>query len=122
MKRFSLGGKKPEYQTHPPVAGFCPRGCGATLHLLDRRIVCLSTMCPQPNAVDILLSDRESEHVVDLNAYEFTVRHPLRERINDELLNCELHHHLREMDRPPHQAGRYRVTWTDGDWAFAPID
>lgn len=93
------------------VAGFCPMGCGQTLFLgAGGHVTCSLIGCPRPTAADELLGDTETEHIVMLGADEFTVRHPLRERLDDALLDCQLHSDIRYMSGPPRQLGRYRVT------------
>lgn len=53
---------------------------------------CWREECPDPDAANRLLSDAEIHHVVrfDSNGY-FNVKHPLRERIDSELLDCSIH-------------------------------
>src|SRR6266540_3273513 len=72
--------------TTSPVLGWCPMGCGETLMLhAGDWIGCGDDACPCPDAVTQILADRESEHQVrfDPPGGGFTIRHPLRERIND---------------------------------------
>lgn len=111
----------------PLVRGTCP-SCGATSGALfvddEENIICSSVGCPNPMAVTELLEDREIEHVVLVSAGGWTIRHPLRERIGDELLRCDLgswlHEHHTRRNGPPVRPGRYRVTpltgWGDADW------
>lgn len=100
------------------VAGFCP-ACGAkSLCLSLGRLVCGRMDCPRPDAAAQLLADPETEHVVVLGAKEFTVRHPLIERIDDALLSCDLHRHIAALDGPPHPPGRYRVRHDSGAWQW----
>jgi hypothetical protein len=94
------------------VKGYCPMGCGQTLFIASGTyITCLWIDCPRPDAVADLLEDREREHVVVLTKREFTVRHPLRERLDDELLTCDLHKWIASRSGPPAALGRYRVYW-----------
>ena len=95
------------------VAGYCPMGCGQTLYLDDGRIYCRSPQCPRGDAVSDLLADAETNHIVWLRDEDFTIRHPLRERLGDELLNCQLHADLAQWG-PPLNPGKYRVP-RDGD-------
>lgn len=107
------------------LAGYCPMGCGATLfHAAGGHITCAHIRCPRPTAVDELLDDRETEHVVQIGETAFVVRHPLRERLDGALIQeCTLHEYLRSRSGPPAQPGRYRVTWR-GDpaapWQLLP--
>lgn len=104
------------------VAGYCPFGCGETLFLADSgRIVCLFSGCSRPYAVAEILEDHETEHTVMLSRTAFTVRHPLRERLDDALLTCQLHEYIAALDGPPVAPGRYRAT-PDGDlWAWSGV-
>jgi hypothetical protein len=70
--------------------------------------------CPRSDAVSDILDDSETEHIVRLDEDEFTVRHPLRERLGDELMRCPLHRWIRSQDGPPYKPGQYRVVWRDG--------
>jgi hypothetical protein len=83
------------------VAGYCPMGCGQTL-VLDGsgHIFCSAHECPQANAVDEILGDREHEHIVKFEkqrkGYSWSIQHPLRERVGHKLLDCEI---VRALDR-----------------------
>jgi uncharacterized protein DUF6085 len=113
------------------VQGFCPVGCGETLFLAaDSRVMCSGPDCPRPSAVTDLLADTESEHIVVFGAAEFTVRHPLRERLDDALMDCDLHSDIAAMPGPPVKPGRYRARWTDyhaetpgyGQWTWEAVN
>ncbi len=118
------------------VGAYCPMGCGQTLHLgAGGLISCLAPACPRKHAVQQLLSESETEHIVTLRDDaltwqfnketgfdeqvspgvfygSFTVRHPLRERVElADLADCKLlRPHLSRND--PGEAGTYRVTPT----------
>lgn len=82
----------------PRVAGYCPMGCGQTLMLGEGGFVTCSLLaCPDPSAVATILDDGETEHVVKFERSTFTVRHPLRERLGDRLMACELHNEIAGM-------------------------
>lgn len=99
------------------VQGYCPMGCGQTLFLgHGGHVTCSYGMCPNPGAVDELLADRETEHVVELDARDFAVQHPLRERLGGELFSCSLHAAIAELPGPPEKPGRYRVRAFDQPW------
>lgn len=102
------------------VAGYCPMGCGLTLFLgAEGFITCGHIECPRPDAVAELLVDRETEHLVTFTETEFTVKHPLRERLDDALLSCVLHKHLRAMDGPPVWPGTYRARRSAKGWGWS---
>lgn len=109
------------------VRGFCPMGCGPTLHLMPTGFIqCLAPECPDRGAVSTLLADAETEHIVDLKADgTMTLQHPLRERIQGSLFDCDLLG-FAEDDRgngnTPRQPGRYRVTHSGNDWStYVPL-
>ncbi|GAA0374812.1 hypothetical protein GCM10009530_26670 [Microbispora corallina] len=94
-------------------------GCGRTLFVADGGyITCSYLHCPRPTAVADLLEDRETEHIVQFHAETFTVRHPLRERLDDALMSCDLHDHIHGLDGPPVRPGRYRARNSDGRWTW----
>lgn len=104
------------------IRGHCP-SCGQrSLFLgLDGHVTCSTVECDQPDAVDQLLADHETEHLVVVRHGTAIVRHPLRERIDGQLEDCELQEYLNE-HRPPLAAGRYRaVLDRQGTWRFGPI-
>jgi hypothetical protein len=92
------------------IAGNCPMGCGGGLILSELgEIFCADLLCPRPAAAAQILADAESEHIVTFTAGGFTIRHPLRERLDDALLQCELHEHLASRDAPLMPPGTYRA-------------
>lgn len=102
------------------ITGFCP-ACGSTA--LDTRVAshgateiyCRRADCPDPGAASKILADPEIEHVIEFGITGFTVRHPLRERIADDLFNCEVHQdHSRMGYRPVATNGRYRAFKVEG--------
>jgi hypothetical protein len=103
-----------------PVAGNCPMGCGATLVLAGSTLACAIATCPRPTAAAELLADVETEHIVDLKKVTFTVRHPLRERLDDALMRCDLDYQISQSARAPHPPGLYRVTAAAGGWHWTP--
>lgn len=93
------------------IDGYCPMGCGQTLFVASGHIHCSLVDCPQPTAVAEILNDRETEHLVTFSETAFTVRHPLRERLDDALMECELHEHIASLSGPPVAPGLYRARW-----------
>lgn len=107
------------------VQGFCPMGCGETLFLSGGRVTCGHALCPRPEAAFEILGDSETEHLVDVGATTFQIQHPLRERLDGELLCCPVHADLARADGPPRvlrlRDGRYRVSRVaDGSIEWAP--
>jgi len=102
------------------VEGYCPMGCGRTLFLAEGGyITCSYRLCPKRDAVADIIADKITEHVVWFGESGFTIRHPLRERLGDQLLECALHEYAVNLDGPPVAPGKYRATArTDGGWAW----
>jgi hypothetical protein len=104
------------------VKGYCPMGCGETLMLGEGGYVtCSNIDCECPDAVWKLLEDREIEHVVTLHEGDFTIRHPLRERLGDGRVKCDLHQSLMALAGPPRQPGTYRVAYDGIDQDSASL-
>jgi hypothetical protein len=100
---------------HPKVRGFCPMGCGRTLFLgSSGYVTCSLVGCPRPDAVVDLLAEDEPEHVVTFTEDGFTIRHPLRERLDGQLEDCDLHRWCLNLPGPPVALGQYRVPLEDG--------
>lgn len=103
------------------LAGHCPMGCGETLHAVFGTVACSHALCPQPSAVDLILADPETEHVVQLQDDGYSIKHPLRERLNDQLLDCDLHVAVGKL-APAFRPGRYRATRLPNDyWDWVPL-
>lgn len=94
------------------VKGYCPMGCGAgTLALRPGgEVYCAALSCPDPDAVAKILDNPETEHVVTIREDSFSVKHPLRERVDDDLFDCRLFEELRDFGGPPAEPGVYRAT------------
>jgi hypothetical protein len=103
------------------VAGFCPV-CGRESLMLGAagHVTCGHLECPRPDAASELLADRETEHIVVFDRTGYTIRHPLRERLDDALMACALHAYCLLHRRPD---GRYRATQagTARRWMWEPI-
>lgn len=105
------------------VTGYCPMGCGRTLFLADGGYVTCSYLhCPRPDAVADLLDDKETAHIAEFSESGFTLRHPLRERLDDALMKCELHEHIARLAGPPVKPGRYRALGNGRQWTWQPAD
>lgn len=118
------------------VQGECPMGCGPALNLNTETgmIICASLSCPRHTAVSELLVKPQVHHQVEVSSGGFAIKHPLFERIEDRLFECDLQRWLEALDGPPVSAGTYRVqpvpetpvtatglTMTDG-WLFTRIE
>jgi hypothetical protein len=104
------------------VQGYCPMGCGRTLFLADGGYVTCSYLhCPRRDAVVDLLADGESEHIAVFGEATFTIRHPLRERLDDALMDCVLHEYCEALDGPPVQPGRYRAVLSGERWTWTAV-
>jgi hypothetical protein len=94
------------------LEGHCPMGCGPTLVVAhgEREARCASAACPRPRAAAEILEDQEAEHIITIDRSGFTLRHPLRERLDDALLECSLHALLASAYPADVAPGRYRIT------------
>lgn len=105
------------------VDGYCPMGCGRTLFLGEGGcITCSFVSCPDRLAVDTILGERESEHLVEFRADTFVIRHPLRERVDDQLMQCALHTHVEGLSGPPVALGTYRSRASGEGWAWERME
>lgn len=94
-----------------PIEGTCPVCGGPTLETSadDGRIRCAAPECPRPSAAAEILADPETQHIVTFTEDGFTIRHPLRERLDDALMQCQVHADFAASAGPPAVLGRYRV-------------
>ena len=101
----------PATATMPPVAGYCPMGCGETLFVAAAGLItCSNQQCENPTAASDLLADWEVEHVVVLaDGGQHTIRHPLAERLGDADLTCDLAAHIGRLPAAVLRPGRYRI-------------
>lgn len=104
------------------IEGYCP-ACGkASLFRGDGgHITCGVIECPDPCIVDKILSDRETEHIVVFRPEGFDIQHPLRERADGKLFDCDLLQHCSNLDGPPTATGRYRAVMGETRWMFYPV-
>lgn len=109
-RRCHLGG--PVMPTIDLPRLYCPMGCGNTLHVMASGMIrCLLKKCPDPMAVEKLLSRPESHlDIVQIDEDGFSMLHPLRERVNGALFECPVNRALLAMAEPPALPGRYRAT------------
>ena len=111
------------------IDGYCPVGCGRTLRAEENRavnrVICWAPACPDPTAAQKILQDPETEHIVRFSFHSdgFSIRHPLRERLNDELLYCKLTDFCSKLSQPPNGvSGSYRALLQEDAWVFQRID
>lgn len=92
------------------VKGYCPMGCGETLFIgpMHGYITCSFLGCPNAGAVTEILAQPETEHIVTFEPNNFTILHPLRERLGDQLTKCRLHLYCAAL-LTPLKPGRYRA-------------
>ncbi len=104
------------------VAGHCP-ACGheSLVCTAGAQITCRADACTRPAAAAEILADHETEHIVQFGPGEFTVRHPLRERLDDALMDCQLHHDIAAMSGPPVKPGRYRARRDGERWTWEAL-
>lgn len=110
------------------VTGYCPMGCGETLEIvvaapLDR-VLCGASGCPRPTAMEEIMADPQTEHIVGFDDNGFAIQHPLRERLEGGLFACSFHAWLRLQDGPPVKPGRYRARQQDdpvSPWLFEEL-
>jgi hypothetical protein len=96
------------------VQGRCPWCGGNSLFLgSGGYVTCSHSECDNPSGITDLL-DGETEHIVVLRDNDFTIQHPMRERLAGELFECGLHGYLGNLGGPPRVPGRYRVMWREG--------
>lgn len=93
------------------IVGYCPMGCGQTLFVgTGGHITCSYIPCSRPTAVDEILDDPETHHIVQFDFDGYSAIHPLRERLDRQLLTCEVGRYVAELGPP---AGtlpqRYRI-------------
>jgi hypothetical protein len=104
------------------IAGYCPMGCGQTLFVGNEgAVTCSALACSRPDAVHVILSDAEYNHVVIFGVKHFSIKHPLRERCDDEFMDCSLLKYLRGLSRPVFRPGRYSAVLHEGHWRFTPL-
>jgi hypothetical protein len=97
-------------------------GCGQTLFLGD--LTCSSLECPKPDAAFQLLCNEEAtQHIVVFTKGDFSIKHPLRERLEDELFDCPLHRYLHSLPAAPGKAapGKYEAVHDGAHWGFVLI-
>lgn len=100
------------------IQGYCPACGNKSLHTYshDGFVICMHPDCPDQDAAGKILSDPEIHHIVrfDEDGY-FNAKHPLRERIDGDLLDCTIYEDaIAEWVGTPTQARKNEIadtTW-----------
>lgn len=103
-----------------PIEGHCPMGCGQTLAVQGGTISCQAPECPSPGLLHEMLADhRIDTHEVAIDYGDWTMQHPLHERITIEggLRHCPLIAYLFEMAHTLDD-GQYIVYQGNDGWEF----
>lgn len=109
------------------VQGHCPNGCGATLELniVTGQMSCSHGECPDPNAVQLILDHNEPHHIIRIGPDGWVVKHPLLERVEDKLFDCQITKAMSLFTGPPvgTRHGDYAVTVNDdGSWNWTRLE
>lgn len=106
-----------------PVKGACPI-CDASMLTLSRAgdIVCTNRQCDDPRAITTLLTTSSPAHIVKLTHTGYRVMHPLIERLDETLFDCELDKHMAVQIAPPQASGLYAVHHESGEWHWSRIN
>lgn len=109
------------------VQGFCPMGCGQVLYAeemsTENKIICMGEDCPRPLAAQEILSDGETGHIVTFRGEGFTIRHPLRERLGNDLVDCLFHRFCSGLPGAPNgRDATYRARPDGSGWIFEVIE
>jgi hypothetical protein len=108
-----------------PVEGYCP-ACGSEdLYLSFSRPTCFKKGCPDSDAAAKILDDPEIEHIVRFQPGCFNVQHPIRERNDGQLLDCEIHDAVEDWlseqnlpDLAALEGNTYRFSKRDDSWVM----
>lgn len=121
-------GRPPMTTIHPPpmiVQGFCPYGHGETLYLTgDGRIKCSDPDCERPFAVNQILANPETGHLVFFGGKtHWSVIHPVRENLDGSIATCTLGDYLASLNGDPMPQGQYRAILVGEQWTWGtPIE
>lgn len=103
-----------------PVEGRCPSCEKEELALSSSgEIYCVDKACARPKAVTEILKNASTKHIVKLTSYNFSVQHPLIERLEDGVFECELVKELTYSSNPPKPTGVYQVVRTSTGWDWS---
>ncbi len=108
------------------IRGYCP-ACGHGSLVVNPSpyvavgVYCCWPDCPRPTAAHEILQDAQTDHVVTFTEDGFTLRHPVRERLDDELLRCSAHRYLVDLGTSGAVPGTYRMLPSDDTWRYERI-
>lgn len=99
-------------------------GCGETLFVGEGGLITCSLVgCPAPDAVSTILEDHQTEHIARFSEDAFVLQHPLRERLDGALFDCQIHRRIAdEPAMPVEEPGIYRVVASGGVLLYAMVD
>lgn len=105
------------------IKGYCPMGCGETLFVGEGGLITCSLVgCPAPDAVSTILEDRETEHIARFSEDRFVLQHPLRERLDGALFDCQMHRQIAdEPSMPVAEPAVYRVVETEFGLLYSKV-
>jgi uncharacterized protein DUF6085 len=113
-----------EHASYSVVEGHCP-ACGMTSLGLTRRtsqVMCFDLRCPNPDAAHQLLAQNRTEHLVEITADGYTIKHPTLERIADALFDCPANAWMSQLIRNTEPTpGLYRMTGGGADWTLEGV-
>jgi hypothetical protein len=75
-----------------PIHGICP-SCGERKLFAGSgtgTLQCLNGECKRPEAANEILNDPIRDHLLVLNDRSWTVMHPLIERLDNKMLDCQM--------------------------------
>lgn len=107
------------------IQGFCP-ACGEKklhIHSDVGMVHCLNPECPDQSAAGKILADPEIHHLVTFKDNHYNLKHPLRERIGDKLLDCTVSRWLfsMQMKHGPQPDATHRIIEVDGKLITEPV-
>ena len=73
--------------------------------------MCRYTSCAQPNTATVILCNHDDSHQVRLTSTGYNAQHPLIERINNKLFDCEFDKYMRTLTEQPMPSGEYSVKY-----------
>lgn len=78
-------------------------------------VVCGALSCVRPDAAAEILADGETGHLVLFSEHDFTIKHPLIERLDGALFSCGVSAALADLDGPAAAPGSvWRVSVSPG--------